>query len=72
MSDTFHICFNTDEMPGKVVAVEVVLRNKIVDSGPSPLPVFNVGLKDHPLYRDLFDYCLHNPPHGVAVKRRGD
>lgn len=63
--DTFQIEFSTQDMPGKIVATEVRLSKRILGPGESA----RVDLADHPLYPNLFQYCMGNPPRGVKVKR---
>ena len=52
------VAFNTTDMPGKVVAVQVTLNTHIM----GPQDKVRVDLVDHPLYAKLHAYCLANPP----------
>lgn len=57
--DTFHIEFNTKSFPGKIESVEVVLRRHITgDTGYK----YRLDMRDHPLYRAVYNYCMNNPP----------
>ena len=64
-TDTFHVSFNTLEMPGKIVATTVRITKEI--AGPDA--VFRVDLRDHPLYGDLARYVIDNPPQGVTFQK---
>jgi hypothetical protein len=70
-TDTFQIDFDTQSMPGKIVALEIRIRSIIADTRkPGDLEKsFRIDLSDHPLYRKLFTYCVNNPPAGYAVRR---
>lgn len=50
------ISFDTKEMPGKVVAVQVSLNTIIVRDNDT----VRVDLVDHPLYHHLVSYVLNN------------
>lgn len=54
------ISFDTNEMPGKIIAVRVELSKHIMTVGDS----VNIALFEHPLYEHLEEYVLNN------VKRR--
>jgi hypothetical protein len=72
-TDTFQIDFDTQSMPGKIVALEVRISSVIAETrNPGDLEKsFRIDLNDHPLYRKLFTYCMNNPPAGYAVRRNG-
>jgi hypothetical protein len=53
----YGISFDTQEMPGKVVAVSVALDKLIMRQTDS----VRVDLCDHPLYPHLQRYVLANP-----------
>lgn len=65
-TDTFHVEFNTEEMPGRVLATEITIRRKIAESKD----VFRLDLCNHPLYEKLFRYCMDNPPPGFKINRQ--
>lgn len=56
-TDTFHVAFDTLEMPGAIVATTVRLTKEIGRDGDT----FRVDLAAHPLYPDLEKYVLANP-----------
>lgn len=56
---TYHISFNTSEMPGLIKAVAVTLNNDIIRDDKT---LFNIALCDDPLYPDLVRYVKANPP----------
>jgi hypothetical protein len=56
-TDTFHIEFDTESMPGKIIATEVQIR-RIITSDPKK--VFRVDLAVHPLFRHLVTYVENN------------
>jgi hypothetical protein len=56
-ADAYHLEFNTKEMPGMIVCVEVQLRRRIGRDHDT----FRVDLSDHPLYPALERYVLANP-----------
>ena len=62
-ANTFHISFDTLEMPGRIVAVEVKLGRRVANEMDS----FRIDMCDHPLYAALFRYCMDNPPPGVTI-----
>lgn len=57
-ADTFHIEFDTESMPGKIIALGVTLKRDITSD---PTKFWRVDLKDHPLYPALCRYCKGNP-----------
>lgn len=59
MNKPFYISFNTKEMPGKLLAVKVTLDKEIISDMSKQLPL---NLCNHPLYKDLYEYCKANPP----------
>lgn len=61
-TDTFHIAFNTEEMPGKITIVTVKLTKEIAPlGGDFDGRTFRVDLRDHPLYPQLVTYVRANP-----------
>lgn len=57
--NTYHIDFDTKEMPGRIVAVRIRIdREFIIDDQKK----FAVNLSDHPLYPRLAAYVKANPP----------
>lgn len=54
----YHIDFDTEEMPGMIVAVRVALSNEIIRDDVKKM---RVDLRDHPLYAKLERYVLNNP-----------
>lgn len=57
-ANAFHVAFDTLSMPGCMVAVEVVLTQRIGRNRD----VFKLNLCEHPLYPALRRYCLDNEP----------
>lgn len=53
----YAISFDTQEMPGKLVAVTVELTKRLM----GPDDKMSVALVEHPLYRHLENYVLANP-----------
>lgn len=64
-TDTFYIEFDTLDMPGKLVAVKVILTKEIIDGAKDAKRGLRIDLADHPLYSNLVEYCKANP-----VRRR--
>lgn len=52
------VSFDTKEMPGKTLAVAVELKRIFLKDNEQA----RVDLRDHPLYHDLYAYCIANPP----------
>jgi hypothetical protein len=65
-TDTFCIEFDTKEMPGKIVATQVVLKKWVMGDAD----IADVSLRDHPLYPKLAQYVFNNPPPGYTVRRK--
>jgi hypothetical protein len=57
--NTFHICFDTQEMPGRIVATRVVLTKDFISDRDGASMFIN--LRDHPQYRALETYVHANP-----------
>ncbi len=55
---TYHIEFDTLDMPGKLVATKIVISKEIISDLDRRLAV---DLSSHPLYRKLEAYVLANP-----------
>lgn len=53
---TYHIAFDTKSRPGYVLAVKVTIETDVVMDDE----IVNVGLADHPLYKDLQQYVKAN------------
>jgi len=56
----FCIDFDTNEMPGKIVAIRVILDKYIFGPDDS----VRIDLVDHPLYKKLEAYVKTNPSRG--------
>lgn len=56
-TDTFHIEFETKEMPGAIVATEIIIRKRILREKD----VARLDLREHPLYPKLERYVKDNP-----------
>ena len=54
----YHIDFETLDMPGALVAVEVTISKRI----GRDKDVFRLDICDDPLYERLWNYCKNNPP----------
>lgn len=56
---TYHIAFDTKEVPGRIQATFVTLGTELIkDDGTT----FHVNLSDDPLYPALVQYVKNNPP----------
>ena len=55
--DTFHIDFNTIDMPGRVTGVAVTLKREFIAMDQT----VQIDLRDHPLYPALAAYVAANP-----------
>jgi len=58
LNDTFHLEFETREMPGKIQYVEVTINQRVTSD---PTKVFHINLCDHPMYPALVRYVRNNP-----------
>lgn len=58
MKKTYHISFDTKELPGAIKAVTVTLDNVIVTDMNASM---NIDLCNHPLYSILVAYVQANP-----------
>ena len=67
LPDAYHICFDTKQFPGLLVATRITIQQEVIRNEERQM---NIALAAHPLYKDLFDYCMNNPPPGVKVNRR--
>lgn len=63
----YHIAFDTLEFPGMIVATRVHLQREIVRDRDTTR---RTDLRDDPIYRDLFQYCIANPPPGIVINTR--
>lgn len=54
---TYHVAFDTKTRPGFVLAVKVTIETDVVMDDET----VNIGLADHPLYKDLQHYVKANP-----------
>lgn len=62
-ADTFGIAFDTMEAPGRLKVTMVTIRTEFVaDTNRS----FRVDLTAHPLYAQLVQYIMNNPP-GITL-----
>ncbi len=63
----YHIDFDTKQFPGLLVATRITIQSEVIRDKQR---LMNIALAAHPLYKNLFDYCMNNPPPGVKVNRR--
>lgn len=56
-TDTYCIEFNTEEMPGTIVATQIVISKRVMRKKD----IARIDLCDHPLYSQLQEYVLNNP-----------
>jgi hypothetical protein len=57
-TDTFHIEFDTETFPGKIVSTQVTLHRHVTGDRTYQ---YSVNLSDHPLYPQLAAYVQKNP-----------
>ena len=55
---TYAVAFDTRKHAGYIHAVKVTMSEDIVDLDEQ----VRVDLSDDPAYKDLYTYCLANPP----------
>lgn len=61
-ADTFHIAFDTNTLPGKVIVTTVKVTQEIMPlEGVFDARQFRIDLCDHPLYPRLAGYVKGNP-----------
>lgn len=58
-SNRYYVSFDTKSNPGKVESVYVEIGNETIADMTRLRPI---NLAEHPLYRDLWQYCRENPP----------
>jgi hypothetical protein len=57
----FHVAFDNQTMPGKLVVTTVRLGVEVLGEHQSMVKKFNVALCNHPSYQNLRGYVLANP-----------
>ncbi len=67
LPDAYHIDFDTKQFPGLLVATRITIQSEVIRDEQR---LMNIALAAHPLYKNLFDYCMNNPPPGVKVNKR--
>lgn len=57
--NTYYIAFDTQELPGALLAVRVTIDQEVIRDMERELPI---NLCEHPLYDKLATYVIHNRP----------
>lgn len=58
----FHVAFDTKSQAGYLKSVKITIENDIIDLDET----VRIDLVDHPLYKDLYRYCLANKPRKLS------
>lgn len=59
MAKRYYISFDTKDMAPKIKATWVEIGTELIHDMDRGLPI---NLRDHPKYRELYEYCRTNPP----------
>ncbi len=59
MAKRYYIAFDTKDMAPKIKATWVEMGTELISDMGKGLPI---NLSEHPKYRELYRYCMANPP----------